>query len=198
MGPTHPFGRLRKRSEYLKTQNQGWFAAEAVLVLQLRKREHDELLIDRRKKSSGKIDCDAQGVTGLWSNSGAERPSRFGFTTTRKVGNATRRNRARRRMRVLAAWLFDQPSFAKLGLQTGYDMIFVGREKTPSVPFKTLQSVALTLADRAAKKANAAELTTSASEATPSRQPGTPGRNKQQKGIRRRMKPGSEPRSCIS
>lgn len=58
---------------------------------------------------------------------------RVGFTTSRKVGKAVERNRARRRLRAVA----DQalPTLAKPGL----DFVFIGRaETTAALPFDQL------------------------------------------------------------
>lgn len=58
---------------------------------------------------------------------------RVGFTTSRKVGNAVERNRARRRLRAVA----DQalPHLAK----PGHDYVFIGRAGTTTqVPFDQL------------------------------------------------------------
>lgn len=51
---------------------------------------------------------------------------RLGITTSKKIGNAVQRNRARRILRA---------SFAKLkeNLLQGFDIVFVARKKTPFV-----------------------------------------------------------------
>lgn len=55
---------------------------------------------------------------------------RVGFTTSRKVGNAVKRNRARRRLRAVADQIL--PQYA----QTGYDYVLIGRaDATVSLPF---------------------------------------------------------------
>jgi ribonuclease P protein component len=55
-----------------------------------------------------------------------------GFTTSRKIGNAVIRNRARRRLRAAAAGLLPE-----LGRE-GHDYVLVARRTTPSCPFPTL------------------------------------------------------------
>ena len=55
------------------------------------------------------------------------RPVRYGITTGKKVGNAVRRNRARRIIRAAFEELWREQAF--LGL--GGDFVFVAREKTP-------------------------------------------------------------------
>lgn len=57
---------------------------------------------------------------------------RVGFTTSRKVGNAVMRNRARRRLRELVR--LHVPRL----LSPGFDMVFIGRTAAASVPFELL------------------------------------------------------------
>lgn len=55
---------------------------------------------------------------------------RVGFTTSRKVGNAVKRNRARRRLRAVADQIL--PQYA----QPGFDYVLIGRaDATVSLPF---------------------------------------------------------------
>jgi ribonuclease P protein component len=68
-----PLGRLKRRSEFLRTAAKGRKLARPGLVLQAR----------RRREAGGE--------------DGAS--PRVGFTASRKVGNAVLRNRARRRLR---------------------------------------------------------------------------------------------------
>ncbi len=56
-----------------------------------------------------------------------KRLPRYGITTGKKVGNAVRRNRARRIIRAAFLQLWREQEF--LGL--GGDYVFVAREKTP-------------------------------------------------------------------
>ena len=60
--------------------------------------------------------------------------NRIGITTPTKVGNAVCRNRARRI--ILAAYRTLQPE-----LPTGYDMVFVARERTPQAKSTALLPV---------------------------------------------------------
>jgi ribonuclease P protein component len=57
---------------------------------------------------------------------------RFGLTASRKVGNAVRRNRARRRLRALATDLL--PRLAP----GGYDFVLIARHTTPDRAFDAL------------------------------------------------------------
>lgn len=60
-------------------------------------------------------------------------PIRVGFTTSRKVGNAVARNRARRRLRALAAQLLPRAGVP------GHDYVLIGRRATVSRPFEALR-----------------------------------------------------------
>ena len=55
-----------------------------------------------------------------------------GFTTTKKIGNAVIRNRARRRMRVLSRELL--PQYGK----RGFDYVFIARVETATAPWSVL------------------------------------------------------------
>lgn len=58
-------------------------------------------------------------------------PARFGFTVTKKVGNAVVRNRTRRRLKEAARLLDPPPS--------GADLVLVGRDATRRRRFTELQ-----------------------------------------------------------
>ncbi|MEM9600227.1 MAG: ribonuclease P protein component [Pseudomonadota bacterium] len=58
---------------------------------------------------------------------------RYGVTATKRIGNAVTRNRAKRRLRVLAQELL--PEF---GL-SGHDYVLIARDKTPDRDWKRLQ-----------------------------------------------------------
>jgi ribonuclease P protein component len=58
---------------------------------------------------------------------------RLGFTVTKKVGNAVRRNRTRRRLKEAARLLLQQ-----LPVQ-GIDLVLIGRDSTAGRNFTTLQ-----------------------------------------------------------
>lgn len=60
-------------------------------------------------------------------------PARLGFTVTKKVGNAVRRNRTRRRLREAArAVLRETPLH-------GVDLVLIGRDATAGRPFSALK-----------------------------------------------------------
>jgi ribonuclease P protein component len=57
---------------------------------------------------------------------------RVGFTTTKKIGNAVTRNRARRRLREAARLLLGD------GQAEGYDLVLIGRDATATRDFAML------------------------------------------------------------
>jgi ribonuclease P protein component len=60
-------------------------------------------------------------------------PARFGFTVTKKVGNAVIRNRTRRRLKEAARLLLQQQPLA------GVDLVLIGRDATRARRFAALQ-----------------------------------------------------------
>ncbi len=56
-------------------------------------------------------------------------PARFGFTVSKKVGNAVERNRVRRRLREVVR------RFAGKRTRTGHDYVLIGRRAALNVPF---------------------------------------------------------------
>lgn len=63
-----------------------------------------------------------------------DQPARLGFTVTKKVGNAVRRNRTRRRLKEAARLLLRQEPVR------GVDLVLIGRDSTAGRNFKALQS----------------------------------------------------------
>ena len=61
-------------------------------------------------------------------------PARLGFTVTKKVGNAVRRNRTRRRLRAAARDVLAEQAL------TGVDLVLIGRDGTAARPFEALKS----------------------------------------------------------
>ena len=59
---------------------------------------------------------------------------RAGFTTSKKVGNAVYRNKARRRLKEAARAIFAENA------QVGWDYVLVGRHTAVSYPFEKLKS----------------------------------------------------------
>jgi len=98
-------GRLRKRAEFLfvADKSHGQYAARPGLIIQTRKNEVRE-----------------KGIS-------------VGFTATKKIGNAVVRNRAKRRLRILASEFLP-----KIG-RDGYDYVFIARARTPSIAWDELK-----------------------------------------------------------
>ena len=63
---------------------------------------------------------------------GEDGAPRVGLTASRRVGNAVRRNRARRRLRALAERVIP------LHAEQGYDYVLIARTATVDRPFKAL------------------------------------------------------------
>lgn len=68
--------------------------------------------------------------------------NRVGITTSKKIGKAVQRNRARRVIRV--AYVQNEQF-----LQTGYDFVFVARGKTPYVKSDDLSNAMYKLFEKA-------------------------------------------------
>jgi ribonuclease P protein component len=60
---------------------------------------------------------------------GDEGPVRFGFTVSKKVGNAVERNRVRRRLREIVRLS------AGAAMRSGHDYVLVGRRGALNAPF---------------------------------------------------------------
>lgn len=59
-------------------------------------------------------------------------PPRVGFTASKKVGNAVRRNRARRRLRAAVAALLPKHALP------GHDYVLIARDGTAARPWQAL------------------------------------------------------------
>ncbi len=64
---------------------------------------------------------------------GDEASARVGFTATRKIGNAVRRNRARRRLREVVRLTLDPLA------RRGFDYVIIARGGTSVRPFSALE-----------------------------------------------------------
>ena len=93
----------------------------------------------RRMYRQGKSAVD--GTMVLYCRKNRLGRNRFGFTVSVKLGNAVRRNRARRRLREVAR--LNAPK-----LRTGYDLILVARGKTATAPFGDLMDAYVRLAGK--------------------------------------------------
>ena len=105
-------GRLKTRPEFLKVAATGAKWVTPGLVLQARQRP-----VSMGPSVTGPISMAAAMDTR------AERV-RVGFTVSRKVGNAVRRNRARRRLRAVVAEVLAEHG------RPGCDYVLIGRAGT--------------------------------------------------------------------
>ncbi len=108
-------GRLRTRPDFLKVAAEGAKWVTPGLILQAR----------RRPPPAGTGKAPARKPI-------EEDDVRVGFTVSRKVGNATRRNRARRRLRAAATEVLSE-----LG-RPGCDYVLIGRARTLDRPYAEL------------------------------------------------------------
>jgi ribonuclease P protein component len=106
-------GRLKRRAEFLQVAaaNRKWVAPG--LILQVRRQPSPESTSD--------------------SSAPAARlePVRVGFTASRKVGNAVKRNRARRRLRAVAAEVLEHA-------EPGMDFVLIARPATVDREYQAL------------------------------------------------------------
>jgi ribonuclease P protein component len=100
-------GRLKRRPEFLKVAAARMKWVTPGLILQARQRTSPD-------------QPDAAAAI------------RVGFTVSRKVGQATARNRARRRLRAAASEVL--PRYAR----PGYDYVLIGRRETLERPYDKL------------------------------------------------------------
>ncbi len=115
-------GRLRTRPDFLKVAAAGAKWVTPGLILQARRRP---------------LPAAASTEVGGTGKATAREPVeedevRVGFTVSRKVGNATRRNRARRRLRAVATEVLPE-----LG-RPGCDYVLIGRVRTLDRPYGEL------------------------------------------------------------
>ncbi len=100
---------LKKRADFLRARNGRYFAANG-LVLQ-----------------SSKI-----GGRELLEGEHVDPGPRFGFTATKKLGNAVVRNRIKRRLREVVRLIAPQKA------RNGYEYVLIGRKSTLKRPFSAL------------------------------------------------------------
>ena len=113
-------GRLKRRAEFLQVAaaNRKWVAPG--LILQV-----------RRQPEPHASTTEAAAVPAADEAIHAE-PIRVGFTASRKVGNAVKRNRARRRLRAVAEQVL--PAHA----EAGHDFVLIARPATVDRAFPSL------------------------------------------------------------
>lgn len=97
--------RLKRRPEFLR------------VAATRRKWVTPGLILQIRPRPAGEADSDA---------------ARAGFTVSRKVGDAVRRNRARRRLKAAADTVMTEHA------RPGFDFVIIGRKTTLTRPFAAL------------------------------------------------------------
>lgn len=115
--------RLKKRADFLRVAGQRKKWATPGLVLQAAP-------IPSGVSDNASPEAGANSVG--FPCSGAGMVIRVGFTTSKKVGNAVARNRARRRLRAAVDEVF--PDLARSGL----DYVVIGRQETVARPYSLL------------------------------------------------------------
>lgn len=104
-------GRLKKRADFLRLRRAKLRTAAKGLVLQA---------------------APIPQMSGT-KPSGSSEDMRVGFTATKRIGNAVVRNRAKRRLRVLAQTILAQRG------TPGYDYVLIARDGTGVRDFAALQ-----------------------------------------------------------
>ena len=120
-------GRLRTRPDFLKVAAEGAKWVTPGLILQARRRPPPAAV------GTGVAGTGVRGTGKATAREPIEEDEvRVGFTVSRKVGNATRRNRARRRLRAAATEVLPE-----LG-RPGCDYVLIGRARTLDRPYAEL------------------------------------------------------------
>ena len=109
-------GRLKRRADFLRVAAARRKWAAPGLILQVSPQPET-----------------APDPSGAETIHGAE-TIRVGFTASRKVGNAVKRNRARRRLKALAAEMIAS------GANPGLDLVLIARPATVDRPFDALRN----------------------------------------------------------
>jgi ribonuclease P protein component len=73
-------------------------------------------------------------------------PPRFGFTVSKKVGNAVERNRVRRRLRAVVRLSAALPG------EAGHDYVLIGRRAALAIPFERIAAEFAGALKRVAKR----------------------------------------------
>lgn len=99
--------RLKKRHEFVKVAKEGAYVSSGTLIIQ----------------------CLSSGLS-----SSHEPRLRIGFTASKRIGNAVKRNRAKRRMReIVHLWSKEA------GLLPSCDLVMIAKPSLPTAPFKKIQ-----------------------------------------------------------
>ena len=119
---------LKKRADFLRAR-KGRYCATSGLVLQV-VRTGVPVSVDQPDVSS--LKQDHGGAREASNSQELLPPPRFGFTATKKLGNAVVRNRVKRRLREAVRQIAPQKA------RTGYDYVLIGRKSTLKRPFSCL------------------------------------------------------------
>ncbi len=120
-------GRLRTRPDFLKVAAAGAKWVTPGLILQARRRPSPAAV------GTGGASTGVGGTGKATAREPIEEDEvRVGFTVSRKVGNAIKRNRARRRLRAAATEVLPE-----LG-RPGCDYVLIGRARTLDRPYAEL------------------------------------------------------------
>lgn len=119
---------LKKRADFLRIRNGRYFAApglvlQAIRVVKSKAPPVSKAEQTRAEKRDVRSSCDfevGQDVV------------RFGFTATKKLGNAVVRNRTKRRLREAVRLIAPQNARAD------YEYVLIGRKSTLKRPFSSL------------------------------------------------------------
>ncbi len=113
-------GRLKRRAEFLQVAaaNRKWVAPGLILQVRRQPEPHAPNIEAAAAPAAADLIC--------------AKTIRVGFTASRKVGNAVRRNRARRRLRAVAEQVL--PAHA----EAGHDFVLIARAATVDRAFEAL------------------------------------------------------------
>ncbi|MCF6198075.1 MAG: ribonuclease P protein component [Hyphomicrobiaceae bacterium] len=118
---------LKKRADFLRARNGRYYATSG-LVLQASKAFAPNSVM-RGKRALAPSTTDLRDDEEMRVAKGA---ARFGFTATKKLGNAVMRNRIKRRLRAAVRQIAPQKA------HTGYEYVLIGRASTLKRPFSCL------------------------------------------------------------
>lgn len=133
------FGRLKRRAEYLQVAaaNKKWVAPGLILQVCRHSRSSENVNATHRggddvlRPSVSDADSACSSSQQMLSPCMAA-PMRVGFTASRKVGNAVRRNRARRRLKAAAELVVPAHG------APGHDIVLIARQTTVDRAFPDL------------------------------------------------------------
>jgi len=77
---------------------------------------------------------------------------RFGFTVSKKVGNAVERNRVRRRLREIVRLAVADDASAAASFVAGHDYVLIGRRAALQMPFERIAAEFAGALKRAGKR----------------------------------------------